>query len=157
MSARLEWATASSSSFSAYASTVNVRARWRVGSSPVFARASAARGAVGSPVCQPPVPLELTWTRSARPARDSRSSRTTCAIGERQILPRHTISIRYGPDPSDLCIAFDRSSEERVDDRDNKSAEQRPPESVDMEDDEVYDVGDPFGEQQQDRVDHQQE
>ncbi len=57
-----------------------VRLRHRVGEGGERMRASAC-----SPTCQSPVPALVTETRSACPARCTRSRKTTSAIGERQM------------------------------------------------------------------------
>src|SRR5256885_544496 len=54
-----------------------------------------ARRSIGWPRCQSPVPLLWTATRSPSPAPARRDSRTTWAMGERQMLPRQTRAIAY--------------------------------------------------------------
>ena len=72
------------------------RARCRVASYPARVSRSAARSSIGWPTCHGPVPALTTSTSSASPASATRSASTTAAIGERQMLPRHTTAIRYG-------------------------------------------------------------
>lgn len=64
------------------------RARCRLASYPASVSVAAARGSIGLPMCQEAVPALTTRTRSASPASAIRCSSTTCAIGERQMLPR---------------------------------------------------------------------
>src|SRR5690606_13030744 len=51
-------------------------------------------GCGGSPTCQSLVPAESTSMSPARPAASTRARNTASAVGERQMLPRHTISTR---------------------------------------------------------------
>ena len=67
--------------------------RSRAGTAPPWPARS-----MGAPRCQSPVPALSTSTCPDRPARSSSSRSITSAIGDRQMLPRHTRQTRYGPD-----------------------------------------------------------
>src|SRR5262245_46855123 len=73
-----------------------VRAWWSGTSYPACSRVRRDRGSMSSPTCQPLVPALSTTTAWSKPASRNRSVSTTSAIGERQMLPRHTTQIRYG-------------------------------------------------------------
>src|SRR5438874_4318725 len=56
--------------------------------------AAAARESGGLPTCQLPVPAESISTSPSMPASRSSERMTPSAVGERQILPRHTKRMR---------------------------------------------------------------
>src|SRR4051812_18182808 len=118
---------------------------------------------MGWPRCQSPVPELDTETLAASPARSTSSVRMTSAIGERQMLPRHTNAIRYGvPVAGGRLLTGSRATtrvEDRVEDhqrdRDHQRGPQCGPEAVDVEA-EVDAVRDPAGQQKHERVDDDQ-
>src|SRR5579875_92992 len=58
-----------------------------------------------SPTCQPPVPALASSTRPVSPASSTRCCITISAVGERQMLPMQTKTIRYGAPTAPSCQA----------------------------------------------------
>src|SRR5947209_17027180 len=67
--------------------------------------AAAARESGGLPTCQPPVPAESSSTVACRPASRTSARITPSAVGDLQMLPRHTNSTLTG---TGSCIAAQR-------------------------------------------------